>query len=299
MAWKMISENLTRPTTALINTFADMEKAPGDRDPRGWRSDFVRKLIEAGEFNGSIWASAYCKEQKKLYRVNGKHTSKVMQAMNGELRGKKFKVNVQSYECDTLADVAALYKTFDTRESVRIVSDINKSVSATIPGLEKCHPWLINLCVSAIDSVEAVKGGLQGEELKTHARSDPFARAERLREEVSFVLWTQDVLGARTKASMHLWRAPSVAAMYMTYQKSRAAATEFWTAVRNGECAAKEPAGLLERYLREVSVKSSGGKPGAGRREMAVKCIHAWNAWRKGEATSLRYLPNADFPKVK
>jgi hypothetical protein len=31
---------------------------------------------------------------------------------------------------------------------------------------------------------------------------------------------------------------------------------------------------------------------------MYVKCLHAWNAWRRGEATSLQYYAKAPLPDV-
>lgn len=37
----------------------------------------------------------------------------------------------------------------------------------------------------------------------------------------------------------------------------------------------------------------------ATKKEMHVKCIVAWNAWRTGDITSLRYYADKPIPKVK
>jgi hypothetical protein len=34
-------------------------------------------------------------------------------------------------------------------------------------------------------------------------------------------------------------------------------------------------------------------------REFYVKCLHAWNAWRRGEETSMPYYPDKPAPAIR
>ena len=90
--------------------------------------------------------------------------------------------------------------------------------------------------------------------------------------------------------------------MYKTWQKSKSAATEFWYAVRD-ETGAKPdlPDRKLAKFLSasRVSSRSTVKSVSVGSREMFVKCIHAWNAWRSGEATALNYYQSAKTPAIK
>ncbi len=72
----------------------------------------------------------------------------------------------------------------------------------------------------------------------------------------------------------------------------------FWTAVRDAtgpkpDCADRK----LEKWLWTTVLKrTTTERVIVGTREMYVKCIHAWNAWRKNEATNLAYFAKAKTP---
>ena len=89
-----------------------------------------------------------------------------------------------------------------------------------------------------------------------------------------------------------------VAAMFGCWKKAKGAATEFWVAVRD-ETGSKPdcPDRKLSRFLLTTNVqRSMTERKIVGQREMYVKCIHAWNAWRRKESTSLNYYANAKVP---
>jgi hypothetical protein len=91
--------------------------------------------------------------------------------------------------------------------------------------------------------------------------------------------------------------------MMGTWLKNRAKAAEFWAAVRDETGASPSlPDRKLARYLLTVGVDTGGGArrvKTASSREVHVKCIHAWNAWRAGETTNLNYYPDAKTPSFK
>lgn len=102
----------------------------------------------------------------------------------------------------------------------------------------------------------------------------------------------------------HLRRAPVAAAMVMTWRKSQKAASEFWTAVKDGDMLAKgDPRHTLREFLLSATLhggnarSSRDGKEAVDCRAVGAKCIHAWNAWRRGEQTNLKYYATAAFPK--
>jgi hypothetical protein len=89
--------------------------------------------------------------------------------------------------------------------------------------------------------------------------------------------------------------------MHSSYQKSRRDANEFWLAVRDGTGATpKSPDRVLNRFLLSKAViGSKTSRHAAGLvspREMFVKCLHAWNAWRRDTTTDLKYHAQAKIP---
>jgi hypothetical protein len=119
----------------------------------------------------------------------------------------------------------------------------------------------------------------------------------------AFVGFVSDLLSeTSTRQTQHMRRGAVVAAMFLTWSRSRRAACEFWQAVRDESGAhQKMPDRVLARYLLTKTVKngSTNSRVTSGvavPREMFVKCIHAWNAWRKDTTTDLKYHAQAKIP---
>lgn len=304
--WKLLgTPKIVKMTPAIAKEFKAMEPAPGDRDLADNRAEKLKAMVVAKNFRPCVWAKAYCKETGKTYRVNGKHTSNVMSELNGETKG--LFAMIELYECDTLDDLAKLYATFDSRVSVRSTGDINRSFSHAIAELEGVTSATINTAISGL--ALAIWGD------KYSRVTSPEQRAELLRANTDFVLWIDSLFhGVGNKDRNAIRRAPVVAAMYLTRQKDKKAAEEFWLAVRDGS-GQKHTSGdrRLNKYLLTTAVASGSGrgtkKTGDKARssntsglatgyEMFAKCIHGWNAWRRGAVTDLKYYANAEFPKV-
>lgn len=306
MSWKM-SENpkTLLATKPLVAEFEKMEPVPHDRPLSERRMMVYERILKAGDFRTVVWASVHCYETNCIYRVNGKHTSLMLSRLSIL---PEFHVTIERYRADTLRDVANLYNTFDSAMASRSVSDINKSFAATVPELREIPLRVINLAVAAAAEEKWAEAELR--------RVSPAERAEELLDVSDFVVWLNRVLLGGNSTPLRatdkqcgsvlpIRRSPVVRAMLATYRKMPKVATDFWTKVRDETASDRnDPTRLLARYLVRSSLaggsRSSVGseKKLVAKREVFVKSLHAWNAWRKGEATSLAYHAKSPLPAV-
>lgn len=302
MSWKLIDRPKTvKATKSLIKQFVEMTPAPHDRPLSERRIGVYEKLLAAGQFRPVTWASALCGETEDVYRVNGKHTSILLSRLE---KLPEFYVTVEEYECETLEDVAKLYATFDSNMQSRTARDIYLSFAATVPELANVSDKVICAGIGGVGYQKHGQGlsNIQAAE-----------RAEAVLDQPEFVLWLSDLLqgapgiaetGSATRSKLkvsHLYRQPVVAAMFASWQKAKAAATEFWSAVRDETGPVPtSPDRKIARWLvtSSLTMKANTRVRKAGTRETYVKCLHAWNAWRKGESTNLNYHADAKVPAV-
>lgn len=281
-----------RASKALVAEFCNMTPAPRDRPLNERKLAAYHRILSQGSFRPVTWASAKCKETGETYRVNGKHTSLMLSEHESI---PEFYINLERYSCDTLEGVANLYSTFDTRESSRNTSDINASFAGTIPELADVPSRIVNLSVTAI----AYNKWLNGYTLQPATE-----RAALLLDNVPFVMWLHEILSASPKPK-HLLRGAVCAAMCGSFEKSRKDASEFWTAVRDETGPAPSTSDRrLNKFLCMHAVALGKGGASTGNRkatakEFYVKCIHAWNAWRRGETTDLKYFAAAKIPSFR
>lgn len=295
MAYELVgtpkTENVTR---SLATQFRDMDPVPHDRPLNPKRVEAYRKMLAAGLFRPVQWATVYCGETQATYRVNGKHTSNLFAEY--EQLPQPIHATIEHYHCDDLDDVARLYATFDSRTQVRTTNDINRAFAAVDPDLSELPSRLVNVCVSAICY------STWGDKSASRSAAD---RAEVLLEDESkaFINWASSVLQSPNETTAHLWRSPVVAAMNTCYRKCKRDANEFWLAVRDGTGATpKAPDRILQKFLLSRGVAPNGGtdhrrkKTTVSTREMYVRCIHAWNAWRRDTTTDLKYHAQGRIP---
>jgi hypothetical protein len=296
MGWKYLEQPKTMlARKSLVTEFVNMEPAPYDRPLSERRMAVYERILKAGEFRTVTWASVVCKETNNTYRVNGKHTATMLSKMDPL---PEFHVTVERYQADTLQDVTNLYNTFDSTLASRTTNDINLAFARTIRDLDNVPVRLINLTVSAASYLKWGEG---------QKKIPPAERAEELMDAYPFTKWLYEIVptgGASQNG--HLCRAPVVTAMKATYDRMPVKAKEFWTLVKDESAPDRDdPTRVLTRYLLRAALAGGGpasnaahGKKLVDFREMYVKCLHAWNAWRKGETTSLNYYAKADIPSV-
>lgn len=294
MAWKMAEKPKTiLAGKSLVDEFVNMEPAPYDRPLSERRLVVYERILRAGEFRPVVWASAICYETNCVYRVNGKHTSLMLSKMD---KIPDFYVTVERWACDTLNDVGSLYNTFDSNLSSRSTGDINMAFAATIPELKGVPTKIINLTVTAAAYLKWDESAIR--------RVSPAERAEELLDRSDFVKWLCPMIGgAKTTKSApakHLVRSPVVTAMMATHDRSPNVATRFWEEVRDESHPDRDnPTRVLARYLVRVALNGRGSnREPVHFREVYVKSLHAWNAYRAGETTSLNYHAKAPIPKV-
>jgi hypothetical protein len=295
MAYELVGTPKTEKVTqSLAIRFRDMDPVPHDRPLNPKRIEAYRKMLSAGLFRPVQWATVHCNQTQATYRVNGKHTSNLF-AEYEELP-QPIHATIEHYHCDDIDDVARLYATFDSRAQVRTTNDINRAFAAIDPELSELPTKIINLCVTAIAYCK------HGEQ---YSQIPAAERAECLLDENNklFVAWVHAVLGnsGNKESSRLLWRSSAVAAMHASYQKSRRDANEFWLAVRDGTGSTpKTPDRVLNRFLLgKAVIGSKTARHSSGLvspREMYVKCLHAWNAWRRDSTTDLKYHAQAKIP---
>jgi hypothetical protein len=305
MGWKLVGKpKSVEVTKKIAEQFATMDPAPSDRPLSPRRLEVYKKIMEAGQFRPVTWASAFCKETGGTYRVNGKHTSTLLAA---QVKMPTFYAVIEQYSCDTLEDVARLYSTFDSKMQSRTTKDINVSFAATVPELAEVEISDKNINIS-------VSGMSYAKWMEDYFSIQPAERAELLIEHPKFVLWIHHILGNKFKpregevrqTGKHMQRLPVTAAMFLTHQKDASDAETFWTAVRDETGSGPEvPDRRLSKFLL-LSISGGGGrsrgsttKKIVSNREVFVKCLQAWNAWRQDrETVELRYYTDNAVPEV-
>lgn len=293
--WHLEKMHCLPLTKRLANTFATMNPCPNDRPLSERRVAIYRNIVERGEFRSCTWAwVSKCNETGEEFRVNGKHTATLFSQMETL---PEISITVERYTCDTIADVVRLYSTFDSGSATRTTCDINRSFAAINPDLAIIPSRVINLCASGIAyfTWRTAYGQIPAGE-----------RAEKLLDHVPFCMWVSELLtSGKSEDRKILARGPVVAAMHATYLRSQKDSRVFWESVRDDTGASPDlPDRRLAKWLRVMSVQSGQGgrKPGsrmAQPKEFYVKCLHAWNAFRNGETTDLKYYREAKLPLAR
>lgn len=276
-------------TKSKATWFAQMQSVPRDRDLTEWRTNGLGKAFRDGLAITFQWGIAELDGVQ--YRVNGKHSSTELASMD---HMPDAWVCLTTYLCETAEDVAVLYAQFDGRISARTPNDIYYTMATACESIAQLPKALIVLGVTGLsynhwDCNDINKTAVdKGQLMLAHP---------------DFMLWLHTLTQNLETNRAVIWRKPVVAAMARTWFKSRVAATEFWEAVKTGSDAdPSSPSRRLRDYLLKSALfagrGAGSGKKTAFPREMFVKCLHAWNAWRSERTTDLKYHPKAPIPKA-
>lgn len=297
MGWVLQSAKVQKVTGKLAEEFSKLETIM-ERPLSERRLMVYERIIKANAFRPCTWAKAWCEQTCQWYRVNGQHTSTLFARIADTIDVDLF-VTVEVYKAETLEDVSRLWSTFDDKLASRTTSDINHSFAQTVEELRDVPRRLVDACVSGIS---LHKAGSRGGEMARICGS-PQERAEQVIEHAEFVRWVADLL--EKPETKHLSRAGVVAAMFATYSKAKKMAAEFWQAVRDETGATPDcPDRQLAKWLGQVVVWHLAELPGvksrrADSREMYVRSIHAWNAFRRGEKLErLKYHKKSKVPSA-
>lgn len=232
----------------------------------------LRRAIDSGDFHvGSVCIAS--NGDGKEYLMNGQH-----QLTAAILASKPITVSLVKAHCPTRSDMSRLFAQFDVGRS-RNLTDI---VSAEMDAANIKWFWRTGNLVAAAMNILFEKPGQSRHE-----------KAENVVKHVKIGNFVNQFINEQTK---HLWKAPIVAAMIRTYWKNKEDAERFWYGVATGEMMKASDARLtLREYL--ISIKNDRGG-GQSRKEIIAKCIAAWNAFRSGKRTALKYYADKPIPSL-
>lgn len=280
--FRQTKDEIVPLTRTLAEDFATMRGVPGERKLSNARQNFLRARYDDGKFHTPVWAVAVLGGVR--HRVNGQHSSNMLLSLNGHFPIDR-RVHLMEFSCDSQEDLAELFAQFDAKDSARSYSDILTSHGRIHAELNDVSPTSMATAVSGIAYA-----------LNLNKKVGTDERARLVHAHQGFVIWANPFVKFRG-----ISRAPVVGAMFDTYHKSRDAATEFWTLVKDESHAdVNHPSRVLSRFLRDAIVqeKEHRGAKKWSPRAFYTKCVHAWNAYRRGQRTQLKCYDTENAPDI-
>lgn len=280
----------TVPLTREVATeVATMPGWKGERKLRKDRVAYLDAAIRDGRFHSPSWAFAWL-DGKKM-RVNGQHSSTALAEANGYFP-VGLNVIMQEFSCDSIFDVAALFATFDRPESIRNTRECLGAAKAIHGELDDVNPYIASMIVAGIASA------LRGDGAKTNVSIED--RSRLLHSNLDFVMWANSIIGHKKRI---LQRACVIATMFKTWRKDADQSRSFWEMVlRNDHPEVTHPTRKLHDLLLEATMRTklegSNKQSAWSMVAIHVKCIHAWNAYRRGTTTDLKYYASSPIPEV-
>lgn len=244
---------------------------------------YLSRAIERGEFlTGSVALARLKYQGDRVVMVNGQHQCRAV-----ILVGTPIDVVYEEWVCEEPTDLADLFSRYDNHKARSLSHILNPEAAALGITWKRS---IIRLVVSAAAMRD------DGTTQHIHKTEKKKLLRKRLNEGAFVNHLLKDGISCQ-----HMTRAPVVRAMFDTWNKDKGIALDFWKMVKDGENLSKEhPAMVLRNYLLTTGLtKSRTAKSAiATTKEMYVKCIHGWNAYRAGKKTRLAYFQDAPVPMV-
>lgn len=281
MSYREGSTEIIPLTRSVAEDFATMPSWKGERPLNQRRVDLLRDEADRGAFHSPVWSVA--KVGNATYRMDGQHSSTMLSQLPKDKFPRNLKVTIREFECSSATDLPILFSKFDRSWSSRSIKERIIAAAAIYRDMPKIGAdYIVRGTGGIVFSMNKMSGD------KGDQRTEILSNANNR----SFICWYYNI------STSHLvWRVPVVAAIYEMWQIDREDAEKFLTAIAKGG-ENKQPIIAIREFL--LKAKSTGGNsPGQGSppRMIYARCIKAWNAWRNGETTSLRYSATADLPK--
>lgn len=295
--WKELKDpKITKVTPELAKKFRDMASFPRERPLTKSRKEFLAGIITAGEWEGNVWASVEVAETGETYRLNGNGSSTAFaELFESGKEDIEACVTLKQYACETMTDAAALWGTFDPKQSARSKGHLLQAYASGSDKLVKLPSHVVKLAAAGLGFAKYER------DYRSRGVAD---QATLMLDNDAFVVWLSQTLDVKRQDFKHIFRMPVVAAMAATYAVDEKEATAFWESVRDDSDAPKtDPVRVLRNWLlmHNFGAKSENSeKEIAGDREGYVTCLQAWNAWRKKDAKwkPSKYNAKADTPVV-
>lgn len=295
--WQQTSRKPIMLTKAKANELLQLNYEE-QRNRSGKYIRYLANEIKKDDFTSAIIAiaiEAYNGNCKIM--INGQHV-----CSSRLLGDKDIPVYIEDYLCETPSDLSSLYSKFDRGDHNRSTYDFHRMELAA---LELKWPVPIAVLVTkAVTQIEKIEHKIP--------KADRPQFLDKYRKEgafVNYILNTSIPKENKNKkeATRHLRRGSVVYPMMITFQKAQEQAKQFWTEVRDGVGPGHKlgsPTYKLRNWLLGVYVFHGRGaglspyaKTLASDHEISARCITAWNAFRKGGPTDLKYFPHSSVPK--
>jgi hypothetical protein len=278
----------TAPLTLEIAKHYDrMPTLKGDRNPdssRGkTRVGHLFELLRLGVFHSPVWSTVQITSEKgKKYRVDGGHSARML-VNAGAYFPENLHVTLRYFRAPTIDSAIDLYEQFNSAFSTRTTTDLIKNRAAYERQLKNIAPTYISRAIYGI-----------GCHFKLRNPEEEFEVLDYIRLYPDFINWSSEFIKKRWLSVIGV-----IGAMYSTWIFSKPLSTEFWTMVHeetglNLKC----PTRTLSKFLQETSYDKNKMRQWP-KRAIYVKCHHAWNAWRDGNSTLLKYIVGAPLPDPK
>lgn len=292
---------LTKRTTVemdkeFCNWLLELTAFDPDRPLDDQHVAYLINAMKRGTFRPEQVTIMTCVLDGQEYRMNGQHTAWARWEMPDSYRCP---IQHLRYRAETENDMRSLYGSID-----RLKPRTNGNVIvAYLFGTTEWNGTSKAVLRKLAEGMTFWKWG-GGHEAHSHDADDR-----------AFMLMTDHYdlsrkVGAFLEASAgrdgkHIQRRPVVAAMFATFSKSAAAASEFWSSVRDGVGFGDkhDPRLVLRNGLLSASIGIGRGatdeKKSVTTEEMYRWSIHAWNAYRNQQPLKiLKAVLSADRPKV-
>lgn len=270
-------ESKTVPLTKdFLAEFLKLPPSPTERTRDAKRVAYLRAKYDAGLWGPTQWATARC--NGTVYRINGSHSSAMLNALDGHM-ADGLVVHIDSYDVNSVDDLAMLFRQYDDRKSSRSPAD----VAGAYQGLEE------TLCDSprlpAKLAAEAVTWWRRSVERSPVNKGDDRYMLFHEAALHPFIKWVSNDIFTSGKMP-ELMKEPIVAAMFMTFEVNEAEARAFWKKVSTGgdEYQETAPDRVLSEWLRAAYQRETPETTGISTGQLYQGCIYAWNAHRRSEA---------------
>jgi hypothetical protein len=284
--YQLIRRKIEEIKPELAEFYLTKNTYDGQRPLREKRVKLLCDIIENGLFTtGNIAIGKQGWNGGEHMMANGQHmcTATI-------ITGKPVQATVEEYYCKTPEDFALLYRQFDNH-GARTLQEV------TLP---EARALGLNWSKQAIKAIMSGIGLLEN-----HLGVHKNIRVESLKKYVDDGNFINDILSCvKSNESKHLRRRVVIAAMISTFRKNHNDAEIFWEEVRDGEnLKGNSPSLKLRNYLMTTNTAIGQGvnapslSVAASEKEIYAKCIIAWNAYRRGDSTALKFYANKETPK--
>jgi len=284
---KLVGVESKAITKDLARWLYNLATVPGERTIKQSRLAVTKADLANGNVIAFRWAYATC--NGVTYRVNGQHTSYILQ--NGEPIPPGAICTLEHYVCDSVEDVCKLWSLFDSSTSSRTNTEVTSNYQLSKSRIANCRQRSVQLCKSAL-GIERFGAGYTN-------KVSVVQKLEAINGNEEFLVWADAIL-----ADPALKRVGTAYAMLKTWRKDHEAAERFWNEVKDGTNTNKDSGSrALQRFLLTTNVDSGNGtregkkasRKTANWNQIATVALTCWNAWRSGRAVTKIFM-NKDMP---